>query len=93
MTRGIVSTPGVLFGQTRIEQTRVPTSMLGARWAAGDTIAELSLDYELTDAEIVEALRYEMSRLRERNEALERIEQHLIEIRNRVGARCDPGDE
>jgi uncharacterized protein (DUF433 family) len=93
VTRGIVSTPGVLFGQARIEQTRVPTSMLGARWAAGDTIAELSLDYELTDAEIVEALRYEMSRLRERNEALERIEQHLIEIRNRVGARCDPGDE
>jgi uncharacterized protein (DUF433 family) len=101
VTRGIVSTPGVLFGQPRIEQTRVPTSMLGARWADGDSIAELATDYALEEAEVVAALRYELALLYQRegewmdslalqkedDEALDRIERHLHSIANRVGAK------
>jgi uncharacterized protein (DUF433 family) len=100
MTRSIVSKPDVMFGQPCIAGTRVPASMLGARFAAGDSIADLVTDYELSESDIVEALRYELGRLylregeqmdsvvleKEDDEALERIERHLHAIANRVGA-------
>lgn len=67
MSRAIVSKPDVMFGQPCIEGTRVPTSMIGTRWVDGDTIAELAADYELAEADIAEALRYELERLYRRD--------------------------
>ena len=100
MTRSIVTKPDVMFGQPCIDGTRVSTSILGTRWASGDTIAELAADYDLGEADIVAALRFEMGQLYQRegewmdslalqkedDEALERIERHLHAIANRVGA-------
>ena len=72
MTRSIVTKPGVMFGQPCIEGTRVPTSMIGARWTAGDTIRELAADYDLAEADIADALRYELARLHQRAGWLEK---------------------
>jgi uncharacterized protein (DUF433 family) len=66
MTRSIVTKPDVMFGQPCIEGTRVPTSMIGARWTAGDTIRELAADYDLAEADVAEALRYELGVLCQR---------------------------
>lgn len=51
--------PTVSFGRPVIAGTSIPTAVLRERWKAGDSIPNLSEDYDRPVAEIEEALRYE----------------------------------
>ena len=53
--------PRVSFGRPVIKGKGVPTRALAARYKAGDSIATLSEDYDLTSREIEEAIRYELA--------------------------------
>jgi len=51
--------PQILFGQPCLAGTRIPTSVIGERYKAGDSISDLMEDYGCTAAQIEDALRYE----------------------------------
>jgi uncharacterized protein (DUF433 family) len=57
--RTIALDPLVRFGRPTIAGRGVPTDTLFERHQAGDAVAELAADYDLTVAEVEEAIRYE----------------------------------
>lgn len=59
--RLIVINPSVSFGQPVLDETGVPTSILAARYAAGESIEELAMDYDCDRLKIEEAIRYELA--------------------------------
>lgn len=61
LPRLIVINPTVSFGQPVLDGTGVPTSILAGRYAAGESIEELALDYECDRLKIEEAIRYELA--------------------------------
>ena len=57
--RTIVMDPSIRFGRPTIAGRGVPTDNLLERHQAGDSIGELAADYDVPEAEIEEAIRYE----------------------------------
>ncbi|MUG94178.1 DUF433 domain-containing protein [Scytonema sp. UIC 10036] len=60
LPRLIVINPTVSFGQPVLEGTGVPTSILALRYAAGESIEDLAVDYDCDRLKIEEAIRYEL---------------------------------
>jgi uncharacterized protein (DUF433 family) len=59
-TRMVVIDAFVSFGKPVLVGTGIPTSIIAERWETGESIAEIAADYERSDKEIEEALRYEL---------------------------------
>lgn len=57
--RLVVMDPRVRFGRPVLAGRGVPTDALFERFRAGDSLAELAADYDLTREEVDEAIRYE----------------------------------
>ena len=57
--KSVAMDPRVQFGRPCIAGTGIPTSIIGERYKAGDSIQELGRDYEQKTLDIEEALRYE----------------------------------
>ncbi|MBW4511804.1 MAG: DUF433 domain-containing protein [Scytonematopsis contorta HA4267-MV1] len=57
----VVIDPFVSFGQPVITGTGVPTKTIAERYKAGDSINDLSLDYECEPSKVEEAIRYELA--------------------------------
>jgi uncharacterized protein (DUF433 family) len=57
--RTIVLDPRVRFGRPTVAGHGVPTDSLFERYLAGDSVATLAKDYDLTPGEVEEAIRYE----------------------------------
>lgn len=55
----VVIDPRVQFGRPVIAGTGIPTAVIHERWKAGDSVRALVEDYDRTEDEIEEALRYE----------------------------------
>jgi uncharacterized protein (DUF433 family) len=51
--------PRIRFGRPMLAERGVPTDILFERYQAGDAVAELAEDYDLTPPEVEEAIRYE----------------------------------
>ena len=58
MTRGITVDPAVCHGKAVIEGTRVLVSTVLGALAGGDSIAEVSEDYGLTQDQVAAALQF-----------------------------------
>ena len=58
-TRIIEIDPKVRFGRPALKGRGLPTDVLFERHQAGDSIADLATDYDITAAEVEEAIRYE----------------------------------
>lgn len=58
-TRIIVLDPAIRFGRPTLVGRGLPTDSLFERYQAGDSIADLVADYDITPAEAEEAIRYE----------------------------------
>jgi uncharacterized protein (DUF433 family) len=58
LTPGVVSDPDILGGRPIIKGHRITVSQIMGHIAAGDSIEEVSENYELTEAEIRAALVY-----------------------------------
>jgi uncharacterized protein (DUF433 family) len=54
--------PVVAFGRPVVQGTRVTSSIILERWSAGDDIAMLAKDYDLSSEAIQEAIRCETRR-------------------------------
>ncbi len=61
LPRLIVINPTVSFGEPILEGTGIPTSILARRYAAGDSIEELTVDYDCDRLKVEEAIRYELA--------------------------------
>nr|MBA3922763.1 DUF433 domain-containing protein [Nostocaceae cyanobacterium] len=61
LPRLIVINPTVSFGEPILEGTGIPTSILARRYAAGDSIEELTVDYDCERLKVEEAIRYELA--------------------------------
>jgi uncharacterized protein (DUF433 family) len=57
--RNVVLDPRVRFGRPTLAGRGVPTDSLFERYQAGDSVAMLVKDYDLTTGEVEEAIRYE----------------------------------
>jgi uncharacterized protein (DUF433 family) len=57
--RVVVMDPEVRFGRPALVGNGIPTEILGERFRAGDSVAELAEDYDLPSGDIEEALRFE----------------------------------
>jgi uncharacterized protein (DUF433 family) len=57
--RSVAIDPAIRFGTPCIAGTRIPTSMIRERYAAGDSTEFLAADYGRSREEIEEAIRYE----------------------------------
>ncbi|MGB6298847.1 MAG: DUF433 domain-containing protein [Rivularia sp. (in: cyanobacteria)] len=57
----IVINPLVSFGQPVLEGTGIPTSILAGRYGAGESIDDLSQDYQCDRLKVEEAIRYELA--------------------------------
>lgn len=82
-----------MCGEPCIDGTRVPTGMISHQFMQSMSVAGIADDHGLTQVEVVQALRFEMRRKHDAAElarvdaaAITRIEEHLIAIRNKVGA-------
>ncbi|MGB2692319.1 MAG: DUF433 domain-containing protein [Thermodesulfobacteriota bacterium] len=53
----ILIDPNVSFGRPTVSDKAIPIDIIYERWTAGESIAELAIDYECTQEEIEEALR------------------------------------
>ncbi|MGH6610967.1 MAG: DUF433 domain-containing protein, partial [Burkholderiaceae bacterium] len=51
--------PAVAFGRPMVARAGVKTEVIASRFAAGDAPSELAADYDVSEADILEALRYE----------------------------------
>jgi uncharacterized protein (DUF433 family) len=56
--RLIVIDPQVRFGRPTVARTGMPVDVLFERYQAGDSVATLAEDYDLTTDEVEEAIRY-----------------------------------
>lgn len=59
--RLIVIDPRIRFGRPTVARTGTPTDVLFERYRAGDSVAALAEDYDLTTDEVEEAIRYEVT--------------------------------
>jgi uncharacterized protein (DUF433 family) len=57
--RVIVLNPRIRFGRPTVVGHGLPTDSLFERYLAGDSVAALAKDYDLTPSEVEEAIRYE----------------------------------
>jgi len=57
--RIVVIDPRVRFGRPTVSGSGIPTDILFERHQAGDSVADLVADYDLTAEEVEEAIRYE----------------------------------
>lgn len=55
---GVTASPDVAFGKPVIEGTRLPVAVVLGQLAAGITIDEICVEYELTREQVLAALRY-----------------------------------
>ena len=53
--------PGVAFGRPVLAGTSIPTIAIAERFKAGESEAELALDYGREESEIEEAIRCELA--------------------------------
>jgi uncharacterized protein (DUF433 family) len=58
--RNVVINPYVSFGKPVIAGTGLPTRVVAERFKAGDSIAEIAVDYGRKEEEIDDAIRYEL---------------------------------
>lgn len=58
--RVVVIQPGLAFGRPVIAGTGIPTEIIAERYKAGDSVKDLSIDYERKEEEIEEAIRCEL---------------------------------
>lgn len=58
--RLVVIDPRVRFGRPTVARTGTPTDVLFERYRAGDSVATLAVDYDLTTDEVEETIRYEV---------------------------------
>lgn len=65
---GIVATPGTLFGEPRIDGRHIPVDMLNVRFQAGESLAELAQDYDLTVLQVENAVRFRLLPRRKRRD-------------------------
>ncbi len=63
---GIVSDPAILGGRPIIKGHRITASQIIGHIAAGDSIKEVSENYDLTEAEVQAALNYAVESVKER---------------------------
>ncbi len=61
LPRLIVINPTVSFGQPVLDGTGIPTNILARRYAAGESIEELTADYDCDRLKVEEAIRYELT--------------------------------
>jgi uncharacterized protein (DUF433 family) len=59
--RAVVIDPGVAFGRPVLAGTSIPTVAIAERFKAGESEAELALDYGREESEIEEAIRCELA--------------------------------
>ena len=59
--RAVMIDPGVAFGRPVLAGTSIPTLAIAERFKAGETEAELALDYGRKESEIEEAIRCELA--------------------------------
>jgi uncharacterized protein (DUF433 family) len=59
--RSVVIDARVSFGRPTLAGTGIPTGIIAERFKAGESPAELAADYRRTEAEILEAIRCELS--------------------------------
>ncbi len=52
--------PEVQFGRPVLAGTGIPTLVIANRYKAGESITDLARDYDRPEAEIEEAIRYEL---------------------------------
>lgn len=64
---GVTVDPDISFGRPCVARN-VPTEGVASRYIAGESIAELVDDYQISEASIRRALRYERVVLREQDE-------------------------
>lgn len=62
---GITSDPTIRFGRAVIRGTRVPVEVVVARVAAGMSVKEVKVEYDITETDVYNALRYAALRLSE----------------------------
>ena len=62
---GITVDPAIRFGRPVIRGTRVPVETIVGRVAAGMSFSEIAEEYEITEEDISNALRYAAQRLAE----------------------------
>jgi uncharacterized protein (DUF433 family) len=62
---GITSDPTIRFGRAVIRGTRVPVDMVVARVASGMSVKEVKVEYDITETDVYNALRYAALRLSE----------------------------
>lgn len=57
--RTVVIDPRLAFGRPVISSVAIPTAIIVDRFRAGDSLAEMAGDYDVAEADIEEALRFE----------------------------------
>ena len=55
----IVSSPDIRFGQPTVAGTAITCAIVYERFQAGDSVAELAVDYDLPASDIEAAIRFE----------------------------------
>jgi uncharacterized protein (DUF433 family) len=58
-SRLIAIDPQVAFGRPVLRRTGISTQAIAARLDAGETVGDIASDYELTEAEVEQAVLYE----------------------------------
>ena len=67
LAAGITADPSVRFGRPVIRGTRVPANIIVGRIASGVSVQAVAEEYDITEEDVFNALRYAAKRLTEEN--------------------------
>jgi uncharacterized protein (DUF433 family) len=67
LSAGITTDPSIRFGRPVIRGTRVPVDIIVGRVANGMSVQAVAKEYEITEKDVFNALRYAAKRLTEEN--------------------------
>ena len=67
LAKGITTDPSIRFGRPVIRGTRVPVDVIVGRVASGMSVQAVAEEYDITDKDVFNALRYAAKRLTEEN--------------------------
>jgi uncharacterized protein (DUF433 family) len=67
LAKGITTDPSIRFGRPVIRGTRVPVDIIVGRIANGMSVQAVAEEYEITEKDVFNALRYAAKRLTEEN--------------------------
>lgn len=67
LSKGITTDPSIRFGRPVIRGTRVPADVIVGRIASGMSAQAVAEEYEITEKDVFNALRYAAKRLTEEN--------------------------